>query len=279
MYTRCINVSGKKIGEEMTVIGIQIGKKGIQVSFSSGEKLTLTEDSFTETPIYLGKKLGVEEFEALLALSEQDEYFNYAKKLLSRDNYTVHDLREKLFSKGASLEVIRDVIARLKELGLLDDHRYAKTYAEDIAELRLLGKNRVLFDLRSRGIAQEILDELEFPQEKELEKACRYAQILDKKYARAPMASKAFKVLKALISRGFDEDTAQEAALASLTANDEAAEQQRLESAYEAAYTRYSRKYSDYRLQEKVFRYLIQKGYSYEQVRHLMDEKEKEHDQ
>ncbi len=266
-------MSAKRSGEERKIEKIALKKKIVTIVFDDGEKIELNENSYTEFRLYVGKKVNSAEFSHLEEYAKQDLFYNAALRRLSKENYSVHEIREKLFDKGADTETVKKIIFRLKKQGLLDDALYAKTFAEDVADLRCLGKNRILYVLHSKGIPQDIINSLSFPEEKEMEKAMRLAVVLDKKYSRAPMANKAFKMLKALTSKGFEEPIAEAAALKAITPNDKDDEMVRLSRLYESAYLRYSRKYEGYERQRRIFAYLINKGYSYDQVKEVMDSK------
>lgn len=266
-------MSTKRNGNERKIEKVSMKKEIVTIVFDDGEKIELNENSFTEFRLYVGKIIEASEFRRLKDYEHQDVYYNLALRKLSRDSHSVHEIRQKLFEKGADEETVKKITTRLKQQGLLNDELYAKTFAEDVADLRCLGKNRIIYSLHSKGIPQTIIDDLEFDREKELEKAIRLATVLDKKYSRVPMANKAFKILKGLMEKGFEEEVAQEAALKAITPNDKDDEMMRLSRLYDAAYLRYSRKYEGYDLDRRVFAYLANKGYSYDQVKEMMDKK------
>lgn len=260
----------KRIGEE-TVKKIAIKKNKVTIHFEK-RKVILSENAFTEFRLYEGKSVPPTEMRQILDAESLDDLLNYAMRLLSHENYSEHDLREKLWAHGADLEQSRKIIFRFKKQGLLDDVLYAKSYAEDVADLRLLGKRRVLYDLHKHGIPSEITEEIEFPYDKEVAKARSYASILDRRYSRIPTMRKDVKAIQALLNRGFDERVAKEAC-GSLTPNDPKEERKRLETAYKAAKARYKKKYDGYELRRRIFAYLLSKGYRYEDIEALKEEK------
>lgn len=260
----------KRIGEE-TVKKIAIKKNKVTIHFEK-RKVTLSGNAFTEFRLYEGKTVPPTEMRQILDAESLDDLSSYAMRLLSHENYSEHDLREKLWAKGADLEQSRKIIFRFKKQGLLDDELYAKSYAEDVADLRLLGKRRVLFDLHKHGIPSEITEKLEFPFDKEFDKARRYASILDRRFSRIPTLRKDVKAIQALLNRGFDERVAKEAC-GLLTPNDPKEEKKRLDGAYKAAKTRYGKKYEGYELKRRIFAYLLSKGYRYEDIQALQEEK------
>ena len=128
-------MSAKSIGK--TIKTVSTKKKGIQVEFEDGEKLLLSEDVFTEFHLYDGKELSESESRKLKELAGQDVYYAYALKLLSKDMYSCHQVKEKVLAKGAEPELASKIVSRLRKAGLLDDERFARTFASDVGDLRL----------------------------------------------------------------------------------------------------------------------------------------------
>lgn len=266
-------MSGNQIGE-LTIKEIKKKPSSVVVVFSSGEKWKLSPSTFTESPLYEGKTLTEKEAADLLSLQQEEEYYDKALSLLEKQNYTVFVLSQKLLDKGATPAQASSICKRLEKEGLLDDKRYAKTYAEDVARIRCLGKRRVLFELKKKGIREEILSSLDFPEEIELEKAREAANIFDRKYARATNLSKKAKVVKNLLERGFSQEVAEQAANEEVTLNDVEDEKARLRAAYELAQIRYGRKYEGYEKKKRVVAYLLKQGYRYEDILALSGEED-----
>ncbi len=272
MKGRYTTVSGKQTGE-LLIKEIKKKSSVVVVVFSNGDKVKLSPSTYTEFRLYPGKELSSEEYKDILAYSSNDTYYDYALGCLSKDNYTVYSLSKKLSNKGATPKQIEDICHRLEEEDLINDERYAKTYAEDVAKMRCLGKRRILEDLKEKGVPAKILDELSFSYEEELSKALDGARIYNKKYVKATNKSKKEKVVRALLARGFDEEVAKAAAKEEVTPNDEMAERARLRMAFDLAYIRYSRKYEGYQLTQKVLIYLLKQGYRYEDIKPLIEDK------
>lgn len=68
------------------------------------------------------------------------------------------ELAEWLTERGFTQAETGSAIARLTEVGELDDRRFAARYAEDKRELRGWGPQRIREALARRGIARELID-------------------------------------------------------------------------------------------------------------------------
>jgi len=83
--------------------------------------------------------------------------YNYAIRLLSRRSYGSEELRRKLQRRGASDEAEK-IIARLKELGYLNDEEYAYQRAKFRREIRRWGNHRIAQDLTRLGLNARIVE-------------------------------------------------------------------------------------------------------------------------
>jgi regulatory protein len=85
---------------------------------------------------------------------------NYALRLLGGRAYSVGELREKMRPHAARVENIEAVLRKLKELGYVDDRKFAENYAASSLENEGLGKMRVLRDLRQRRVAPQLAEQV-----------------------------------------------------------------------------------------------------------------------
>ncbi|MBQ7250283.1 MAG: RecX family transcriptional regulator [Bacilli bacterium] len=265
-------MSEKRNGETVTILSIKVKDGRYTLSFSNGDKIEIGVDTFTEFHLYADKELNWDEYERLLAYARMDEAYRIALKRLSHDLYSKREMRDYLLGKGEDPQDVENVLERLVAADLVNDKRYATTFAEDVADLRLIGRNQILFTLRQKGISPSILEGLSFPREKELDKAMRYAKAADKKYHRTPKARRTLKISHALLRRGFDESVAFEAAEACASPDDQEAIKVDIKKAYENAFVKYSRKYQGYELRQHIFANLARRGYDYDDIREVCEE-------
>ena len=267
-------MSAAEIGK--TIESIKIGKKKVAINLDDGSSFVLSHNAFTERPLYVGKQLSKEDIESIENLSNMDKYLSGALSYCVKEPHTIFEVRCYLIKKGAEKEVREEIVSKLIEEGLLDDALYAKTYARDTAGLRLFGKNRILFNLKEKGISDDILSQLDFDEGRELSKARRYARLANTKYAKNTNVKKMYKVIAALLRRGFDQEIAQEAARLEFTVGDPKLEQERLRIEAQRLRGRLATKLSGEALHRKVVESLLRKGYRYENIKEAMKEVENE---
>ncbi len=149
----------------MTITGIEERKKSMTALYIDGEYAVSVD---TMTFLSVGKKVGSEiTDDELYELIETSKYNRAKEKALylieyrSRTKKELYDKLVVLFGESASERAIE----RLEELGLINDEKYAREYAEVLLERKGFSRQRAEFDLIKKGIdkdvIEEILDELE----------------------------------------------------------------------------------------------------------------------
>ena len=88
-----------------------------------------------------------------------DGLMNYAAKALSVRGYTVSELKTRLKKRAAQAGDVEIVLARLKEAGVVNDRRFAGSFAEWRRESQGMGKTRVMRDLMARRVAPAVAKE------------------------------------------------------------------------------------------------------------------------
>ena len=257
-----------KEGNGKLIRKIKINKKGIAIIFSDGQRIDVSEEAYTSNYLYVGKTLKKSEIDKLNRITSVKKLSEYALSLLSKKHYTEWAMREKLYAKGGEKDDVDYVIKKLKELDLINDREYIEDYL-GYAEEKNIGKNKIKQELLKRGIFQEEIDRIRFNSNLEKKKAISLIPTLEKKYEKYSYQQKKQHIYNALISKGFDVEVAKEA-LNHISSKNEKDEKNKLKTDYKKCLERFSRKYSGQELKEKVMRYLLSKGYRYNDVNQLL---------
>jgi regulatory protein len=85
--------------------------------------------------------------------------WTYALKLLGAQARSTGEMREKLLRRAERSIDVETAIARLKDAGYLDDHRFAEAFASARLANDKLGRAKVIQDLRQRRIAPALAAE------------------------------------------------------------------------------------------------------------------------
>ena len=73
-----------------------------------------------------------------------------ALRMLARRPYSIAEMRQALEKKCPQSEQVSAAIARLRELGYLDDRKFAEQYAYSLAQNRAFGPHRLRRELKAK---------------------------------------------------------------------------------------------------------------------------------
>lgn len=88
-----------------------------------------------------------------------DELWDYAVRALGARAHSTGELTVKLRNRAARSEDIEVVLGRLKDVGYLNDRRFAESFASTRLQDQRLGRMRVLRDLRARRVAPAVAEQ------------------------------------------------------------------------------------------------------------------------
>lgn len=135
-----------------------------------------------------------------------DELFQYALRLLSARSYAEAVFRRKLARRG-SPEEVEATLHRVKELGYLDDRKYAEGYVRLNQGRWGAGKLRQL--LRGKGVSKAVVDAVLADLEPETDPVAEALRLLER-YPSRYKGEKA-KAIRFLVNRGYPLSAALEA--------------------------------------------------------------------
>lgn len=135
-----------------------------RLDFENGDPVEVDVRTFDESGFRQGSDLTEEQLNTLLATSQYNRARERALYLLGLRDYACKELEQKLYTE-ATPEIAAAVVERLREVGLLDDERYAARLARSLSEIKHYPRRRIEQELRHRGISsmliQTVLSELE----------------------------------------------------------------------------------------------------------------------
>lgn len=172
-----------------------------RLDFENGDPVEVDVRTFDESGFRQGSDLTEEQLNTLLATSQYNRARERALYLLGLRDYACKELEQKLYTE-ATPEVAAAVVERLREVGLLDDERYAARLARSLSEVKHYPRRRIEQELRHRGISsmliQTVLSKLEG---EDYEQALALLQ--KKYYNKLNDPDSRRRVIAALARRGF----------------------------------------------------------------------------
>ena len=172
-----------------------------EVTLSNGEKFLLDIDVCAEQSLMSDMEIDPDFLEELKFQSDYVRAKSRALWYLDRMDYSEKALYEKLVLKGFDKKASSAVVAKLVELGLLNDRRYAEHLAVKLTEQG--NSNRAaLQKMLLKGVAYDLAKEV--LSETETDEVSKILALIEKKYSGKLWDPDNFqKVYAALVRRGF----------------------------------------------------------------------------
>lgn len=173
----------------------------VRLDFQDGSSVKLDADYANELCLHVGDSITAER---LSEYSKESEYVRAKSRgmwFLDRADHSEKSLYEKIVKGGISPTAAARAVARFKELGLLDDRRYAQLLAEQMSENNI-SKREAYAKLLQKGIPNSIIKSV--LEETDFDEAAQIKAVIEKKY-RTKLSDRndIQKVYAALIRKGF----------------------------------------------------------------------------
>lgn len=137
---------------------------------------------------------------------EQERARQKAYRLLALRAHSEGELEAKLHASGFDEPAVAGALARCRELGYLDDGRYARQRARDLAVNRLFGDRRIAVDLKAKGVAEPLVRAAIAAAREELPAGAAIGRILAKRGLAEPEAldrKEKERIIRSLMGKGF----------------------------------------------------------------------------
>lgn len=186
----------------MKIVEIKKDKKHtVKVRFTDGKYFNFDQDYWNSLCLHEEDEL--DEANLKFHLNESDYIRAKSRGMwfLDRADYSEKTLYEKIVAGGISSAAAARAVARIKELGLIDDVRLASRLAEQMSEANI-SKREAYAKLMLKGIPKDIIKSV--LEETEFDEVSQVEAVIQKKY-RNKMSDKTQiqKVYAALIRKGF----------------------------------------------------------------------------
>ena len=181
----------------------------VRVRLADGREIYLDSDFAAQNAIKAGDNVTEQKIDEWLRESDYVRAKSRALWLLDRADHSEKTLYEKLTRADISPEACARAIARLKELGLLDDVRYANRLAERLVEANV-SKREAYVKMLAKGLPRDIVNAA--LEDIETDEAAQIGALISKKYrTKLENPENIPKVYAALVRKGFSYSAVREA--------------------------------------------------------------------
>lgn len=194
----------------MKIVQIKKDKKHtVKVSFTGGKHFNFDLDYWNSLCLHEEDELDEENLKYHLNESDYIRAKSRGMWFLDRADYSEKTLFEKIVAGGISSAAAARAVARIKELGLIDDVRLASRLAEQMSDANV-SKREAYAKLYNKGIPTDVIKSV--LEETEFDELSQIEAVIQKKY-RTKMSDKdgLQKVYAALIRKGFSYSAVREA--------------------------------------------------------------------
>lgn len=134
-------------------------RKKVDVYVEGGLALTLGTELAVERDIRPGREISLGEIGKLTYEEERRSAFEAALRLLSYRQRSEQELFRRLREKGFAKPPVDESIARLRELGYVNDSSFARFYTETQQSARPRSQRLLTVELRRKGVEASVAED------------------------------------------------------------------------------------------------------------------------
>jgi len=190
-----------------------------QIVLDSHETAVVHEDVIVALELRVGRMVTPELVQSIAREGELARAREAALSLLKVRARSRAELVRRLRQKGFEPDVVAAAMAKLENLGLVDDAQFARDLARSLLRRQSCGRQGLLYRLRSSGVGSEVAESVVAETLEGVDETERAAEALHKRLPRWEKLSPRERRMKAyqLLARlGFDGDTISDALSATL---------------------------------------------------------------
>ena len=144
----------------VTVIETQMKRRGrVKVFLDKGFAFSLSLPVAAEAGLHKGQTLSLPEIERLKSADRLQSSLDSALKYMSPRPRSEAEIRARLNRHGFDTDTIQQVLARLKERGLVDDIAFARFWRENRENFRPRSRRLIELELKQKGVDAETIAE------------------------------------------------------------------------------------------------------------------------
>ncbi len=167
----------------------------------------LHQDIVLKYKLKKGDVLTTDQIEDILISEEKNKAKERAIKFLSYRDRSEKEMVTKLHQIGYDESIIDFVINDLKRAGLIDDERFARSYAQTKMITRPMGEYLLVRELKQKGVDEDLIDqtiESTYQEKDQQQIALELAQKKKKQLKNVEETKARKRVADFLLRRGFD---------------------------------------------------------------------------
>lgn len=258
----------------MEIKQIRLEKNGFYtIVFTEGQEVQVSEDLLVKYRLLKGSEITAELFETLKASAGYQIGLQMAYNYVSYQLRSEKEMYQYLKKKEVTTKDAKEIIARLKELNLVDDQVYAESYIRTQIRMGDKGPYVLSQNLKQKGIDPLIIEQALYLYTIDDQQAIaiKVAEKSWRKNQNKSYQENLQKIRATLMQKGFGSEVIQLVFDELSFEKDEEAEENALFIEGAKLLRRHQRLDRSKKIQ-KIKNQLYQKGFSLDQIQHFIDE-------
>lgn len=162
---------------------------------------SLSETALLESGLHSGQELTKEQIGEYKQLSRDDKLYNRALNYVALRPRSVWEVEFYLKRKDSPAPLIEQIANKLKNLGLLDDRKFAEAFVHDRRLLRSQSTRRLQLELRKKHVPSQVIDEVLAADETDEKAMLR--ELVTKKLQQSKYRNDELRLMQYLARQGF----------------------------------------------------------------------------
>lgn len=169
------------------IVEIREMRNGLRVTMNDQQSVCLTRKDQKSFAYREGDTVDAAAWKHELLLQQYPDALNRAVRLLAVRARSCAEIEKRLTDACYMDDTVEMVLTKLQTNKLLDDEAFAKQWAQD-RMIRQIGKTRILYELRQKGVADEIAERTlaELDPERQDQSAMKLAAKMVRRYQSLP---------------------------------------------------------------------------------------------
>ena len=164
----------------MKITEIRPRRKKLSAVYIDGEfAVSLDTQTLIDNRFDVSREISDEDLHEIIKLSNERRAKEKALWLLSYREHSKKELEDKI-RRTSDEEAAHKAVDRMEELGLVDDERFARHYAEKLLNTKHMSMRGIAYELTRKGIDRETAEEL--CEELDVDVSEQIRAVIDKKY-------------------------------------------------------------------------------------------------
>jgi regulatory protein len=165
--------------QKITAIDAQERRGNRRSIFINGKfALGVDETVIADLGLHVGQEISEEELGRVVRAELLAKAKERALNLLEYRDRSRVEIARRLRQAGYAEDIIEEVLGRLSDIGFVDDARFSRSWVESRSVARGIGKARIKWELRQKGVEADLVEEAtsEIDEETEYQSAARAAR-------------------------------------------------------------------------------------------------------